>query len=299
MGLTAPTAGVIVGGLDILSQGINAAVTAKQNRLTREFSERMYGRQRADALADFNMQNEYNSPAAQMERLKAAKLNPNLIYGNGTTSTGSSSPVRAANAPAWNPQAPKIDLGSSGSNAITTAMQLQSNRLQNDNLKAQNDLILAQTKKATAETLGTIEGTTGKEFKNNLNLQLRNQILATEWTKLRNLTAAGELIHENVGYVMSKTKTENAIRQPRIESIQASTKGTLQGISESMQRILNMRVQSAKTVAETRYVNQQIANADKDGKLKQLDIDLKNMGTNWSDPAWQRRAILLLKKIGL
>lgn len=41
----------------------------------------MYNRQRADSISDWKMQNEYNSPLAQMQRYKDAGLNPNLIYG--------------------------------------------------------------------------------------------------------------------------------------------------------------------------------------------------------------------------
>jgi hypothetical protein len=36
----------------------------------------------------WNMQNEYNSPEAQMDRYREAGLNPNLIYGNGSSSSG-------------------------------------------------------------------------------------------------------------------------------------------------------------------------------------------------------------------
>lgn len=39
----------------------------------------------------WNMQNEYNSPAAQMERLKAAGLNPNLMYSMGNAGNAGSS----------------------------------------------------------------------------------------------------------------------------------------------------------------------------------------------------------------
>lgn len=37
-------------------------------------------------------QNRYNSPVAQMERLRAAGLNPNLVYGNGVEGNQSSAP---------------------------------------------------------------------------------------------------------------------------------------------------------------------------------------------------------------
>ena len=35
------------------------------------------------------MNNAYNDPSAQMERLKQAGLNPNLVYGGGATTTAS------------------------------------------------------------------------------------------------------------------------------------------------------------------------------------------------------------------
>lgn len=44
----------------------------------------------------WNLQNEYNSPAAQMKRYQDAGLNPNLVYGQGT-------PGNAQNSPTYNP----------------------------------------------------------------------------------------------------------------------------------------------------------------------------------------------------
>lgn len=62
---------------------IGGAFTSMSGRRNRKFAREMYWRQREDALADWNMQNEYNSPAAQMARLKEAGLNPALVYGDG------------------------------------------------------------------------------------------------------------------------------------------------------------------------------------------------------------------------
>lgn len=48
----------------------------------------------------WNMQNAYNTPAAQMERFKAAGLNPNLVYQMGTPGNASSAPgVHQSQAP--------------------------------------------------------------------------------------------------------------------------------------------------------------------------------------------------------
>lgn len=46
-----------------------------------------YGKQ----IENWMIQQEYNSPANQVARLRAAGLNPNLIYGNGSASTGNAS----------------------------------------------------------------------------------------------------------------------------------------------------------------------------------------------------------------
>lgn len=47
-----------------------------------------YEQQRALNAEAFNREAAYNHPSAQMQRLKEAGLNPNLIYGSGSTNTG-------------------------------------------------------------------------------------------------------------------------------------------------------------------------------------------------------------------
>lgn len=44
----------------------------------------------------WNMQNAYNTPEMQMQRLKEAGLNPNLIYGDGKASTGNADAPKPA-----------------------------------------------------------------------------------------------------------------------------------------------------------------------------------------------------------
>lgn len=45
-----------------------------------------YGMQRADYLSDLASEREYNSPLAQVARLKAAGINPNVAFGSGSPS---------------------------------------------------------------------------------------------------------------------------------------------------------------------------------------------------------------------
>ncbi len=63
-------------------------------KMNNEYNQRMQGQQNAYNLDMWNKQNDYNSPASQLSRLKDAGLNPNLIYGNGSASTGNSGNIQ-------------------------------------------------------------------------------------------------------------------------------------------------------------------------------------------------------------
>lgn len=77
---------LIQGGLDQLWSSLNAKRNWKyqQKAMAKQFD---YNIQAADHTFDnqlkaWNLENEYNSPSAQMQRYKDAGLNPLLIYGN-------------------------------------------------------------------------------------------------------------------------------------------------------------------------------------------------------------------------
>lgn len=142
----------IAAGAQLAGQGINAMSLGKTNKKTREWNEKMYGMQRTDALADWQRQNEYNSPVQQMARLKEAGLNPNLVYSNGATSDAG--PVRSTDVKGWNPEPQKIDLAPVGSElARYYDMKLKEAQTNNvnqltQNAKVENDLkVLEKTMK--------------------------------------------------------------------------------------------------------------------------------------------------------
>lgn len=59
----------------------NVQAVRETNQANRELAQYNWEQQ----VAMWNRQNEYNSPSAQMSRLKDAGLNPHLVYGNGVT----------------------------------------------------------------------------------------------------------------------------------------------------------------------------------------------------------------------
>lgn len=99
------------GGGDMVGALINAGVaiydgyqnrkTSKENtqatiKANKQQAEYAY----AKDLEMWNLQNQYNSPEAQMARLRAAGLNPNMLYGSGASgASGNSSQMPKYNAP--------------------------------------------------------------------------------------------------------------------------------------------------------------------------------------------------------
>lgn len=113
-----------------------------QNRWNRKYNEKMYEKQRADSMADWQRQADYNSPQAQMIRYKQAGLNPNLIYGSATNS-----PMAQMKQPEMETsELPPYQLNRNNvGDAIGTYQNLKITNLQADNLLQQNELIKSQT----------------------------------------------------------------------------------------------------------------------------------------------------------
>lgn len=93
----AAISGLIAGGISLASTATSGIATGRLNKKNREWQEKMHGIQREEALADIASQRAYqtqlisderayNSPEAQVERLRDAGLNPSLAYGQGIES---------------------------------------------------------------------------------------------------------------------------------------------------------------------------------------------------------------------
>lgn len=128
---------LIAAGASIAGQAINAGTTSATNQSQLSYAREMYDKQRADALADWDRQNKFNSPAAQMARFKEAGLNPNLIYGQMSNAPA----VRSSTAGSYNPTPPQVDLGNTANMAIGQYYDTQLKAAQIDNLKTQGSVL--------------------------------------------------------------------------------------------------------------------------------------------------------------
>lgn len=60
------------------------AAQKEENRLNREYNLMLAKQQNEWNLEQWNRENAYNDPSAQMQRLRTAGLNPDLVYGSGS-----------------------------------------------------------------------------------------------------------------------------------------------------------------------------------------------------------------------
>lgn len=217
--------GGLIGGLFGGNSAKNQQKLANEGNM--QLAEYAYNRE----LEQWNRENEYNTPAAQLERLKAAGLNPNLLYGD--TSAGGV----AANSPAY--KTPHIS-AYTGQGALGMEIGKEvgasiGRYLQAENMEAQNKLLLQQAK--------AVEQTRANDA-------LRGSILALEKDKT---SMSNQLFHDSMEHLLrlNKANADNA----EIESGNKLTYRTLIG-----SQIKNYEYLGEKLKAETNLTNHQVIN---------------------------------------
>lgn len=152
-------AGALVSaGASILGNLLNKNSVQQTNQQQQDFNTQMYNKQRADALSDWDRQNQYNSPSQQMQRFKEAGLNPNLIYGQMSNAPAvRSTDMKAPDfvAPKYdtskigdtlgnylNLQKQQVDISNDKKAGALLDQQIEGKKLENDNLKDQSPWLL-------------------------------------------------------------------------------------------------------------------------------------------------------------
>lgn len=114
----------------------NVAIAADTSKKDRKFAEKMYNKQVEDNRKNWEMQNEYNKPSAQMKRLAEAGLNPNLVYGTGAVGNSASVPA-GSSLPSYHstmvPQFQAMQLGQMYLQNKALRTEIEGKELDNDN----------------------------------------------------------------------------------------------------------------------------------------------------------------------
>jgi len=264
---------IIAAGIQAATQAGNAIATGKINRKTRQWNEKMYGIQRQDALADWMRQNEYNSPAAQMQRLKDAGLNPHLIYGGGPGNV--SQAVRGTDAKSWNPQVPQVNLDSAINSAFFKQYDLRLKDAQKDQVAENTKLIKDKQVETQAKAAGILASTA----------KTRQQVAQSE---------------QLFGYTLEQAKENLRSTRATIEGILTKNEQLKFLLEPSLQKatieVLQARKNLAKTDAEMKKIEQDIQNAKMDFQLKKDDKALKEYEINLNKNGVQKNDNIILRK---
>lgn len=269
----ATNAALISSSAQLASTAGNMYAQANLNKKTRKWNEEMYAMQRRDALADWNMNNQYNSPEQQMARFKTAGLNPNLIYGQ----MQEVSAPRSTDVKSWNPEAPSITPAGQAIGSYFSQMYQYKTAEQNlKNLEAQHQAIQEETALKSAQTLKTYAETDTSKFDLGMKQTMADVYRAAQTENLRKLQIENQV-------------TLDANERAALQSSQSLLKGA--------EEILSIRANRANTEAERSRIFQQIELLKKDNTVRELDVRLSKMGIRPSDPLYARLASTIIDNV--
>lgn len=129
-------------GSNILGSAMNWATSAWTNKKNKENAETAWNRD----VEMWNMNNAYNTPSAQMQRMKDAGLNPALMYGQGNVGNATGSLPKYSAPRVSMDVAPPLDPGG----MLTAYQDYRLKSAQIDQVKAQTD---AMNERATKDRL--------------------------------------------------------------------------------------------------------------------------------------------------
>lgn len=276
-----------IGAIPAISQAAdnvgNAMLQNIGNMQSQRWSERMYQRQFDDNIRFWQMQNEYNSPEMQMQRFRAAKLNPNLIYGQGDN--GNAGLLRAPDVqkPSFD-FTPNTGIADAARSGLQYMMDKETRDLQNDNLKVQNEIMIQDAALRKAQVSSTLIGTERKKFDLDFERSLQDISMDYRAERLRQLKTGNDINIQRNAREAGKFRldTNLALQRNARESavVSQSLDESLQRMAESMQRVAQSKDEQERIRASADLLR-------KDGTIRQLEIELRQDGLNPNDPSWQ------------
>lgn len=269
------------------------------NKENREFASKESALQYQRSLNLMNLENEYGSPASQVERLKEANLSPSLMYG----SSGAGGQSASAASPQMASYEGKMSEGSL--NLMANAMaQMATIR----NIEADTDLKRSQAGETDSRSRLNEVNKIGQEIDNiiqNATTQDQIKLAHAEVSKaieeIKNLKADELLKNQDLFYkTLERTwglqlmELDAAIKEAEIDLKKATTDKEKQEIQESIQRISKMKVEMHRLNMQT-AVDIKNAKTNEEGMLNQSfvanimakDANTREQILNFEKEKWQ------------
>jgi len=264
-----PYLGPIISGLGIITNKItgdtNAYETAKAQKEANQ-------QNREWALEDWHRQNEYNHPAQNMERLRQAGLNPNLVYGKGADMAATT--IRQTEAK------PTPELS-----APTDMQALHNSIMLNQQLKTnQSTIDLQNAQRASIE-----EDARRKRIDNDLFEEANQKDSGNTYMYDKQLKAIQIDLNATEAEIQKELKEKGNQVQKAVEEL-ANLK--LQGAQLQAQNLL-VGAQKDKTLAEIDNVKQNLQILRTQNYSDLLSLSMKKLNISMSDPIAVRIGLAL------
>lgn len=282
---------LIMGGL---SGGVNAYMQQQRDKKERKWNQEDYAQQRADALADFERTNQYNSPQQQMVRLRQAGLNPNLVYGKGADNT--SAMVRSSNINKSTPSAYQIP-----EQPITQIaqgfMDMQMKQAQTDNLTIQADLMRKEALLKDVTATKVLQETANSQFQLQQANSLKDLVVEQAKANLQNTQATTVGTQATTLLTNEKTKEVTQNMSLAVREDERRQLSSLDNHNVAIQDIAERKLRIAKNPDEVALLKATVENAKNEGMVKQAQSILAKEGVFPNDPWYFKQMTIIMQKL--
>ena len=270
---------------------------AAEAQKTRDWQEKMW-----------NLNNEYNTPLAQVNRLQDAGLNPNLVYGNGTmqnVSPMASSGAQASSTPFNDSIAARharnFDAIMRGLQTAITMQELKNKKAEGENIEsntAKNNAEAAESKQRT-DNLATENKFNMETFDaRKIGIELQNQLSEQQRLKLYADTQTATKQLDQIDAVISNLQSSTDLNKAQVDNIHTNIARTLALLPKEIEQ-MNASITEAlsRAVANKASANASNAQAGYYGALStqvskltpllekgaKLDNNFKEIQNKWED----------------
>jgi hypothetical protein len=286
-------AGLLSAGSNVLSQGINAVSTGTTNRANRRHAEKMMQWEVNANRQNWQLQNEYNHPKQQMQRLKEAGLNPNLVYGNGAVATGGQ--ISSASGRSPQGQAPQFDLGGIVSgylDAEAKKVQIDNANEVNKNLKTERALKEAQINKTNQDVINNVWDLSRRQGLAPYQLTALKTSIDQQLANIQNTNTRTDLTTSQIGQTNAQTRSiidQNArqaqIQPYNIRKIVQETAMQLQNTLQKEYQNKNLnQFQLLQIKRQIEMIDKNMKNIDSQINFRDLQSEIQSMINQGQDP---------------
>lgn len=247
---------LLAAAIPAAASALGSILGARNQRKANEANRDLAREQMVNNERMWNLNNSYNDPQQQMQRLTNAGLNPNLIYGTGTSAATGSSGAPAKSYDRATDQPIPMDIGT----PFQTFQDTQLKTAQTDNLRKQNDVIIQEAALKGVQIAATEANRNKTVAETHVAKELREASLQASLANIRQIEA-------NTRNAESRTSGQNITNKTMSQSQAAQ-----------VQKIGYEAQNASETLKGTRL----------DNKMKDLELELNKLGIQKGDPIYMR-----------